>query len=136
MGAPQCSILSFHFCLCLGLCPLSMKFPLPFRSDWFENLRNAEPSALLLSPPTSGQRAPVEAEGEESCCLPGKERQHTLNPSSHPLSLIFSPKSVCHFQLPLKQTAFPTLTPHWGPLLMVITPNCFPLAHEVFSCLP
>lgn len=71
--------------------------------------------------------------GEGSCCLTAEERQHTL--STLPPSLRFHPpKSVCTCSF--LSEAFPTLTPHWGPLLMVITPNCFPLAHQAFPCLP
>lgn len=56
-----CSAL-FHFIfslLYLMLCPLSMELPLPFHSNWFENLRNAQPYALLLPLP-SPHKVPLE----------------------------------------------------------------------------
>ena len=76
--------------------------------DWFENLRNVDPGALLLSPAASGHRAPVEAEGEGSSWLPGEERQHTLNPSSHSLSPWFFPQNLsATFSFLLNRRPFP-----------------------------
>lgn len=100
----RCSIVFyfiFHVCVSCSIPSVWISLCHP-HSDWFENLRNAQPCALLLPPPISIHSAPgevnlVQARSEGGGVLHSywkRKTTHTLNPSSHTLSDFFPKTSL------------------------------------------
>lgn len=116
LGSPQCSIFYlFTFVPVSGSVPSVWSFLCPsFPTDLrISGMQSPVPSRSPCPPPPPHLQtwSPYRGRGGRSPALSVEKKDSTHSQPFLPPS-DFSQKSVCHFQLPLKQTAFPTLAPH------------------------